>query len=199
MGNASAGTQSGGNKVTATSVTKTKPYKGGGKTEVKNPLKSISLKEALSGKSEVLKGEKTEETKEAVVEEEIDLSWNDPVTQDKVKDEWFNYMRQVQQSNQRLASIMKNHVPELQEGKVLYIRLKNVTQQKELNEARTQLFGYLRRQLRNAHLMLETEVVLGDDGGVKKAFTAAERAKLMAEKNPSLMLLTKKFDLDVEI
>ncbi len=93
---------------------------------------------------------------------------------------------------------MTNHVPELVNGTVLHVKLKNVTQEKELNEEKTKLFGFLKSSLKNARLSLETEIVMGDIG-VKKAFTAAERAKLMAEKNPSLLSLTKKFDLDVEI
>jgi len=107
-------------------------------------------------------------------------------------------MRSVQQSNSRLASIMNSHRPELRNNTEVYLKLKNVTQEKELNSEKTKLFGYLKRTLRNAYLSLETEIV-SNENHVKKAFTAAERAKLMAEKNPALLLLTKKFDLDVEI
>ncbi|MCW3786932.1 hypothetical protein [Plebeiibacterium sediminum] len=199
MGKASTGAPSGSRSHTATSVTKTKPYQGGIKTETKNPLKTISLKAALSGDSDLLRSNTVKkETKEEVVDVYVDPSWNEPVSQEKIKDCWLEYRNRIQGTNARLSSIMSNHMPELKNGTVLHVGLKNVTQEKELNEEKSKLFGFLKRELRNANLSLETEIVLGE-GAVKKAFTAAERAKLMAEKNPSLLLLTKKFDLDVEI
>ncbi len=128
----------------------------------------------------------------------IDPTWNDTVTAEGVRDMWISYMRTIQDKNSRLASIMTNHKPELKDGTVLYVKLKNVTQQSELNTEKPALFHYLKTQLRNAKLTLET-VVLESDKHTKKAFTAAERAKVLAEKNPNLLLLTKNFDLDVEL
>lgn len=107
-------------------------------------------------------------------------------------------MRTITQSNKRLASIMDIHRPQLKDNTVVYLQLKNVTQQKELNNEKSRIFGFLRRKLKNAYLSLETEVV-NNEKTVTKAFTAAERAKLMADKNPTLLLLKNKFDLDVEI
>jgi len=139
-----------------------------------------------------------QQANENIEEIYVDPSWNEPVNQEKIKEAWFAYMNRIKQVNSRLASIMTNHIPELINGTVLHIKLKNVTQEKELNDEKTKLFGFLKSRLKNAALSLETEIIVGESG-VKKAFTAAERAKLMAEKNPSLLLLTKKFDLDVEI
>ncbi len=199
MGKASTGAPSGSKSQTATSVTKTKPYQGGVKTETRSPLKTISLKAALSGDSDLLKSKTAKtEIKEEVVEVYVDPTWNEPVSQEKLKECWLEYRNRIQGTNARLSSIMSNHLPELKNETVIYVGLKNVTQEKELNEEKGKLYGFLRSELKNAKLMLETEIILGE-GTVKKAFTAAERAKLMAEKNPSLLLLTKKFDLDVEI
>ncbi len=199
MGKASTGAQSGSNKNTTKSVSKIKPYQGGVKTEPKNPLKTISLKAALSGNSDLINSNK-DKVEEKNEEEEVyvDLTWNEPLNQEKVKEAWFAYMNRIRQTNSRLVSIMTNHVPELKNDTILHINLKNVTQEKELNEEKSKLYGFLRNMLKNAQITIETEVKIGDVG-VKKAFTAAERAKLMAEKNPSLLLLTKNFDLDVEI
>ncbi len=199
MGKASTGTPSGSNKNAATSVTKTKPYHGGVKTEPKNPLKTISLKAALSGDSDLLKTNKVPSgKKEKVAEIFVDPTWNEPVNQEDIKKSWLDYKNRIQGENPRLGSIMTNHMPELQNGTTLHLKLRNVTQEKEINEEKSKLFGFLKSQLKNAKLTLQTEIITGESG-VKKAFTAAERAKLMAEKNPSLLLLTKKFDLDVEI
>jgi DNA polymerase-3 subunit gamma/tau len=93
---------------------------------------------------------------------------------------------------------MNNHIPILNGGTSLNVKLKNVTQDNELKAEKARIFSFIKRKLKNAHLTLHTEVVVDGQQG-NRAFTAAERAKLMAEKNPSLLLLTKKFDLDVEI
>ncbi len=128
----------------------------------------------------------------------IDPTWNEAVTAEGVRDMWINYMRAIKDKNSRLASIMSNHKPELKDGTVLYVELKNVTQQSELNTEKSALFHFLKTKLRNANLTMETVVVESEKHN-KKAFTAAERAKAMAEKNPNLLLLTKNFDLDVEL
>ncbi len=162
-------------------------------------MKTISLKAALSGQSDLNKPETDSASEKQLIEEDvIDPSWNNRVSEDDVKKEWLNYMRQVESNNPRLASIMNNHLPELRQETILFVRLKNATQNSELNAEKTKLFGFLKRQLKNANLSLETEIV-SNEQHEKKAFTAAERAKLMAEKNPDLLLFTKKFDLDVEI
>jgi hypothetical protein len=132
------------------------------------------------------------------VQDEIDLSWNTQVTNDGIKVAWLQYAKQISTNNARLASIMNNHIPVLDGNTTLCVKLKNVTQDNELKAEKTRIFSFIKRKLQNAHLTLHTEVVLDEQQG-RRAFTAAERAKLMAEKNPSLLLLTKKFDLDVEI
>ncbi len=139
---------------------------------------------------------KSEEKKEVL--EPIDPSWNSPVSDEDIKEAWLDYMRNIEQKNPRLASIMKNHKPDLTNGTVLFVKLKNATQMTELNSAKPVLFHFLKTKLHNATLSLEMEVTEANMH-VKKAFTAAERAKAMAEKNSSLLLLTKNFDLDVEL
>jgi len=88
-------------------------------------------------------------------------------------------------------------MPVLHSGTILRVQLKNKTQDHELKEQKTNLFQFLKRELKNAQLDLETQLIKGDNHDTK-AFTAAEKAKLMAKKNPVLLELTKKFDLDVE-
>ncbi|GAF04309.1 hypothetical protein [Saccharicrinis fermentans] len=127
----------------------------------------------------------------------IDPSWNDPVDQDSVRLVWLKYAKKIEKTNPRLASILNNHIPALQAGNILRVQLKNKTQDHELKEQKTNIFLFLKSELRNANLELETQLMTGEHV-TTKAFTAAEKAKLMAKKNPALLSLTKKFDLDVE-
>ncbi len=77
------------------------------------------------------------------------------------------------------------------------LQLKNVTQENEINQQRSELINYLRYHLKNANVQIETQLNLEEKAGAK-AFTSGEKAKIMAEKNPALLELTKKFNLDVE-
>ncbi len=177
------------------SVTKeTKSTSGGVQ---KSPLKTISLKAALQGGQD-LGSTKQKQAKEEKKEEiKIDPSWNTPVSEESVKRAWLKYAKQVEANNLRLTSIMNNHIPQLQDGHVLSVELKNVTQEKELQAEKTTIFTFLKVELKNASLELKTSLMQGEQKHTK-AFTAADKAKLMAKKNPALLLLTKKFDLDVE-
>ncbi|MGQ1783688.1 MULTISPECIES: hypothetical protein [unclassified Saccharicrinis] len=161
--------------------------------------KSISLKAALHGEGDLLGDSQSDYNKAKSQEEEIriDPSWNDPVDQDRVKLAWLKYAKKIEAKNPRLASILNNHRPKLHSGTVLKVKLKNQTQDNELKEQKTNIFLFLKSELKNANLELETQLVVGEQKNTK-AFTAAEKAKLMAKKNPALLTLTKKFDLDVE-
>ena len=110
---------------------------------------------------------------------------------------WLLYAKNIQKTNPRLASIMNNHIPELRDRVKLFVKLKNVTQDNELKEQKTNIFLFLKSKLKNAAIELETALIL-DEQNSNKAFTAAEKAKIMAKKNPALLLLTQKFDLDVQ-
>lgn len=201
MKKTSTGAQSSGYQKNAPSVVKSKKTSTRGSTDAKNVFKTFSLKAALSEETVIVSDYPNSDYEKNAehVDEYIDPSWNNTVSQDSLKQEWLNYMVQMQEKHPRLASILKNHQPILHNGTVLSVKLKNVTQEKELIAEKSKLLPYLKRKLKNAHLQLEAKVVIDEQGEQKKAYTAAERAKLMLEKNPSLLSLSKKFDLDVEI
>ncbi|MBK3519654.1 hypothetical protein JIV24_20100 [Carboxylicivirga sp. N1Y132] len=92
----------------------------------------------------------------------------------------------------------KNHPPKLVNENSLKVLLRNKTQEYELNKERSNIVSYLRRCLRNAKISLEFEISLVEDKGPQKAFTVADKFKVMMEKNPSLAIFKKEFNLDLE-
>lgn len=136
---------------------------------------------------------KTEE-----VLEPIDRSWNELLTQEGIDDVWRKLSYSYKDENPRLYSILENHKPVLVSEKSLLIKLKSKLQESELINERSKLVNYLRRALKNAQLVLEFEVSLEDDDGPQKAYTAADKFRLMMEKNPDLMQFKKAFGLDLE-
>lgn len=126
------------------------------------------------------------------------MSWNDVVTQERLDESWRKYSKDYQNTNPRLYSILDNHTPTLVGEKQLKILLRNKTQENELLKEKSVITGFLKRSLKNAHLTLDFEIASSDNAGPKKAFTVADKFKLMAEKNPALMDFKKEFGLDLE-
>ncbi len=70
----------------------------------------------------------------------------------------------------------------------------NKVQENYMREEKPELLGYLRRNLGDPGLDLE---VVRSEIVVKPRYTALDKFKLMAEKNPALLLLREELDLDL--
>ncbi|MCG8579820.1 MAG: hypothetical protein MI866_07890 [Bacteroidales bacterium] len=125
------------------------------------------------------------------------MSWNDAFDQEKLDGVWRAFTRQYERQP-RIHTIYKNHRPVLVKENSLLIKLRNQTQQHELSKERSNITSYLRRSLRNARIELNFEISQEEDNGPKKAFTVADKYKVMSEKNPALALFRKEFNLDLE-
>jgi hypothetical protein len=154
-------------------------------------LKNLAQKVQQQGVAQPKQVEKQQK------EEPIDLSWNDPFDQDKLDEVWRRYTRQ-HDASPRLHTIYKNHPPKLIKERSLLVKLRNQTQQYELNKERSNILSYLRRSLRNAGIELNFEISQEEDKNANKAFTVADKYKVMSEKNPALALFRKQFNLDLE-
>ncbi|TRX70515.1 hypothetical protein [Carboxylicivirga sp. M1479] len=76
--------------------------------------------------------------------------------------------------------------------------LRNKTQEYELHKERSNILSFLRRSLRNANISLDFEISVEEESGTRKAFTVADKYKVMTEKNPALAKFRKEFNLDIE-
>ncbi|WP_025006902.1 hypothetical protein [Marinilabilia salmonicolor] len=89
------------------------------------------------------------------------------------------------------------HSPRLKGDRVVVFPLKNETQEVELLKGKKGLFDFLKKELRNAKLVLETEYIR-EESGPQKAYTSADKYKVLAEKNPTLDKLRSMLNLDIE-
>lgn len=158
-------------------------------------IKSVSLKNLAQKVQQQGAPKPKQEDKQ--VEEPIDLSWNDAFDQEKLDEVWRRYTRQYENSP-RLHTIYKNHPPQIVQGKSLLVKVRNQTQQHELNKERSRILSFLKRSLRNAGIELNFEISQEEDKNAPKAFTVADKYKVMSEKNPALALFKKQFNLDLE-
>ena len=91
---------------------------------------------------------------------------------------------------------MNNHIPVIMDESVVLLKLKNQMQESEIQKDKISIFNFLKRELKNAGLSLEIEMIKVEETG-QKAYTSTDKFRLMMEKNPSLKDLKDKFDLDL--
>ncbi|PWE00222.1 hypothetical protein DDZ16_06360 [Marinilabilia rubra] len=89
------------------------------------------------------------------------------------------------------------HAPRLKGSHVVIFPLRNETQEVELMKEKSSLFNRLKKELKNAKLQLEVEYIR-EERSQQKAFTSADKYKVLAEKNPSLNKLKDALNLDLE-
>lgn len=82
------------------------------------------------------------------------------------------------------------------DGNAIVIELNNEVQKEMLITIKQDMLDELRRLLSNKLAQLEIKV--SEITGEVKAYKPADKFKLMAEKNPALLELKKRFDLDIE-
>ncbi len=92
-----------------------------------------------------------------------------------------------------LQSTLSN-VPELKENAQLYLELDNSIQNDLVNSIKPQLVSFLRRELKNSKIELVTKVT--EKVKNKIIYTDTDKFEAMAKKNPNLIKLKQKFNLD---
>jgi len=177
-------------------VSKAAPASNTTNSNVNSGLKSFSLKSLAQKVQQAPVSQQKKDVKQ-VVEEPIDLSWNDAFNQEKLNEVWRRFAR-LHEAHPRFHTIVKNHQPKLVDKVNLLIQLRNKTQEHELVKERANILSYLRRNLKNAHIQISMEVAIGAESGPKKAFTVADKFKEMSTKNPALAMFKKEFNLDLE-
>ena len=80
--------------------------------------------------------------------------------------------------------------------KTVLIELNNEVQKEMLVNIKQDMLDELRKLANNK--LMQLEITVSEIVGEIKAYKPADKFKLMAEKNPSLLELKKRFDLDIE-
>jgi DNA polymerase-3 subunit gamma/tau len=80
---------------------------------------------------------------------------------------------------------------------VLELKLDNKAQEITMKERKSDLLDFLRSELRNQKIQLET--ILEETSAQSKPYTSEEKYKSMLEKNPELKSLRDGLDLELEL
>ncbi len=84
--------------------------------------------------------------------------------------------------------------PQLKDHWHIIIPLENSVQQSNLWEIKPALSGFLSRELNNTKIEIDSEITESDEKPL--IYNDSEKFQVMAQKNPALLLLKQKFNLD---
>lgn len=116
----------------------------------------------------------------------------DEFTQEQFKLKWDSFVATLG-DRPNLQSTL-SYLPELKEEYQLVLEIENTVQEDLVNNIKTELVSWLRKELKNSKIQLTTLITEKVKGRI--IYTDAEKYDELLKKNPSLAMLRKKFNLD---
>ncbi len=137
---------------------------------------------------------------QAVVEEKIKetpaLS-NEKFTLERVQLAAGNFAKLMQEKGKKqVANMLRAEMLLLKNDTEVVIEIENSAQKESFEPVRQDFVDYLRKNLNNSTVSLSMQEKISD--GTKKAYTPAEKFETMMKKNPSLLELKKRLDMEVD-
>ncbi|MFK7812585.1 MAG: DNA polymerase III subunit gamma/tau [Maribacter sp.] len=109
---------------------------------------------------------------------------------------WADFVQKIDDDGQKiLASNLNADTPKLRDETTIWIELPNDTMKKEIERGQYDLMEYLKGKLNNHFITLQ--ITVNEATAKKFAFTPEEKYQKLREKNPTIDLLRKEFDLDL--
>lgn len=118
-------------------------------------------------------------------------------SQEKLEKVWIYYTESIAGQYPNFYSILSTRKPLLKENFVIELKLDNRAQEMTFKERRADLLDFLRAELRNQKIQMET--ILVEIIGQSKPYTAEDKYRAMVEKNPELKTLRESLDLELEL
>ena len=146
-----------------------------------------SIKDALAGKAT----EKTliDEITQAAYSEYEDFS--EPFTSEQLAAKWKEYLELISDRPNLVSTLAS--VPELTEGNKLLLKIGNSAQEEDVRQIKPELIGFLRKELRNSGIELNTSVEKVESE--RTHLSDQEKLQILIQKNPELIELAQKFNL----
>ena len=130
-------------------------------------------------------------------EETIDESKlpKESFTEEEMQQYWADFVKKIDADGRKiLASNLNTDVPKLKNEHTIWIELPNSTMKKEIEREQYDLMEYLRQKLNN--YFIDLKITVNEETAKKFAYTPAEKYEKLREKNPTIDILRKEFDLD---
>lgn len=133
----------------------------------------------------------------------IDVSLNDSslpkksFTQQALQISWDKYANELKTKGRaNLAAALLSKCPVLVNETLIEFTISNKALEETINEDKMNFLGFLRMELNNFAIQLNLVMSSAEDK--TNLYTASDRYKHLAEKNPSINKLRQAFDLDIE-
>jgi len=118
-------------------------------------------------------------------------------SQEKLEKVWLYYTESIAQQYPNFYSILSTRKPLLKDNFSIVLTIDNKEQELTLKERRMDLLDFLRAELRNQKIQLETNLI--ETVSQSKPYTAEDKYRAMVEKNPALKTLRESLDLELEL
>ena len=118
-----------------------------------------------------------------------------PFTRDQLIDAWVGLNKHFPRE-ERLLAMLSAATPEILNPRLCRITVANPWQKQEFAKFGKQVMNIVREQLKNDYLMLQVDVETRTE--TARAYTAAEKYKLLAKQNPHLEELKNRMNLQLE-
>ena len=118
-----------------------------------------------------------------------------PFTRDQLIDAWVGLNKHFPRE-ERLLAMLSAVTPEIVNPRLCHITVANPWQKQEFAKFGKQVMNIVREQLKNDYLMLQVDVETRTE--TTRAYTAAEKYKLLAKQNPHLEELKNRMNLQLE-
>lgn len=115
---------------------------------------------------------------------------------DNVKQAIARFAQLKQESGSRQIFITLSSAVISLSGAQVRIEILNEAQREKMNEVKQEMLDHVRKDLN--HNGVAIEISVSQQVQETKAYKPADKFKFMAEKNPMLLELKKRFDLDIE-
>lgn len=149
---------------------------------------SPSIKDALAGNITEKKDE--EQVQKSVYTEYGD--YTEAFSAEQLAVKWTEFLDSLTDRPNLKATL--SSVPELTDGNKLMLRIENSVQEEEVRIVKPELVSWLRRELRNSGIELNTRLEKVESE--RTFYSDSEKLQLMMQKNPELYELKQKFNLD---
>lgn len=116
----------------------------------------------------------------------------EPFTQEQFEDKWKEYLLRLEERPNLRATLSRT--PQLFGQSKLLLKIDNSAQEEEIAKIKPDLVSFLRKELRNTALELVTQIETQQIE--RMAYSESEKLELLTSKNPALVLLRQKFNLD---
>ena len=84
------------------------------------------------------------------------------------------------------------------DGTKITLPIDNATQEIDVQQEKTEILSFIRKQLQNYSITLESKIMM-DTNPQKKLYTTTDKFNRMAEKNPNLLILKDRLNLEIDI